>query len=647
MGSDAELIESYRSRGDRDALDTLFRRHVHRVYRLTLRVLKNEAAAEDATQSAFVAALQGLGALRDRERFAPWLCGIAFRIAQKSHRSARLESRGRVAAGQIAAQAGSESSMANPDLERALKAVNDLPEDYRLPILLHHCDGLSYEEIAAALEMPQGTVGTNIHRGLDQIRVSLSGIASAAALAVLLESVTPASASAEALESISRLARSAPLASQGTAGPDALSPKAKVSLGIVLGAGLLFLVALGLRPSEESARQADGASAAARIPSSPRETVSPAPAGQVAVLDPLSREVAEPRLPEDQVVRNERAAIRALREIATGEADFRANDRDQNEINDFWTGDMSGLYRLQGDGPGGQLKLIQESLAAADAFPAPAGSGMGPGLEWKPFQGYWFRMLPLASTRQGRSLKEFAVTAWPASYGVTGRRTFLFSEFGLVLAKDLKGFAAESWPSDDDLGTWEHDPLREPVQETPLDSFPKEVVEIGRATAGRHGFGVHDLEARRFYDPKKHVLLSFPEYLEMDAARWTEFQSFHDRLLERARVLEKDRAHVQSEGAKTVIEIGPFPQEGLALVTEWRRYLEATLTPDQLRKYDPHRFMVFPEGLGQHAVMIKLERIGEHIVGRERVTLPNGREVFGPFLGETEGLPRSCRHLVK
>ena len=54
------------------------------------------------------------------------------------------------------------------------RALEDLPEEYRLPILLHHCEGLTYEEIARILGCPRGTVGTNIHRGLERLRRALS-----------------------------------------------------------------------------------------------------------------------------------------------------------------------------------------------------------------------------------------------------------------------------------------------------------------------------------------------------------------------------------------------------------------------------------------------------------------------------------------
>ena len=83
---------------------------------------------------------------------------------------------------------------------------------------------------------------------------------------------------------------------------------------------------------------------------------------------------------------NERTASQGLKMLATAEADFRANDRDGNRVNDFWTGDVSGLYFIN---PGGvPIQLIPLALAEADAAP------LGPRRS-KPmaFEGYLFVMM--------------------------------------------------------------------------------------------------------------------------------------------------------------------------------------------------------------------------------------------------------------
>lgn len=85
--------------------------------------------------------------------------------------------------------------------------------------------------------------------------------------------------------------------------------------------------------------------------------------------------IAIPGLLSSQRASNERSASTSLKSVATAEADFRANDRDWNHVNDFWTGNLSGLYTMTSAAVVGSaggttdpvLKLIELSVASADA----------------------------------------------------------------------------------------------------------------------------------------------------------------------------------------------------------------------------------------------------------------------------------------
>jgi len=171
MNADEELFRGYAEGGDRAALDALFERHRDDVYGAALRVLKNEADALDATQATFLNALRSLPRLREGARFPGWLRRIAVNVALEMRRS-RLteESRSRKTGTRTAPAGGGVDPESQAILRRALE---ELPEEYRLPIVLHHCEGLTYEEIARLLDCPRGTVGTNIHRGLERLRSAL------------------------------------------------------------------------------------------------------------------------------------------------------------------------------------------------------------------------------------------------------------------------------------------------------------------------------------------------------------------------------------------------------------------------------------------------------------------------------------------
>lgn len=97
---------------------------------------------------------------------------------------------------------------------------------------------------------------------------------------------------------------------------------------------------------------------------------------------------------------SERNASASLKTLATAEADFRANDRDGNGINDFWTGDVAGLYCIspgagRASDPARAIKLIEISVAGADSDPLrapgdPYGISIRAWVEASPKAGYWY-----------------------------------------------------------------------------------------------------------------------------------------------------------------------------------------------------------------------------------------------------------------
>src|SRR5204863_4128354 len=140
MKTDEELFLADSGQRDRDALEELFSRHKEDVYRTTQRILRNEADAHDATQAAFLNALQSLPDLKDAARFPGWLRRIAVNAALGMKR-ARGSDRARAGA---LPKPEMEVPMSAEDFQVLKKALDELPDEYRLPILLHHSEGLSY-----------------------------------------------------------------------------------------------------------------------------------------------------------------------------------------------------------------------------------------------------------------------------------------------------------------------------------------------------------------------------------------------------------------------------------------------------------------------------------------------------------------------
>jgi hypothetical protein len=177
-----------------------------------------------------------------------------------------------------------------------------------------------------------------------------------------------------------------------------------------------------------------------------------------------------------EVAGNERHATVGVKTLASAEAIFRAMDSDGNLVNDFWTGDVSGLYSLNpvAGRPEFALKLIEITVAAADAAPLEAGAAGGKYVpiatyaERGPKSGYWFQAMkrdrsvsppePYPSDTGGRPAmgevhnnSRFGFCAFPAEYGVTGRRTIILNECNTLFWRDTGGAPVLEWPTDDEI----------------------------------------------------------------------------------------------------------------------------------------------------------------------------------------------------
>ncbi len=138
-----------------------------------------------------------------------------------------------------------------------------------------------------------------------------------------------------------------------------------------------------------------------------------------------------------------------MKTIATAQADFRGNDRDGNGVQDFWRGDIAGLYYLVAPGTVESIKLIEVSMAEADLAPLPEHrNGSSP----SPRGAYVFVALHHPNDADGPpSPNHFAAGAFPTSYDPKGwpRYSFVISENNTVFKKDLgPGGRVLYYPSD-------------------------------------------------------------------------------------------------------------------------------------------------------------------------------------------------------
>lgn len=185
--SDLGLVQRVQ-RGDKSAFDVLVRKYQHKVVKLVMRYMRDPADAEDVAQEAFIKAYRALPQFRGDSAFYTWLYRIAINTAKNA-----IVSRDRSpvdfdldlqdAEGSYDMQARladteTPEALALTDEIRTIvnRSIESLPEDLRTAIVLRELEGLSYEEIAATMDCPVGTVRSRIFRAREAIDRKLAEV---------------------------------------------------------------------------------------------------------------------------------------------------------------------------------------------------------------------------------------------------------------------------------------------------------------------------------------------------------------------------------------------------------------------------------------------------------------------------------------
>jgi RNA polymerase sigma-70 factor (ECF subfamily) len=178
---DSDLLPRCRE-GDEGAWRELVRRHTRRVFALAYRFTGRVDEAEDLTQEIFVKVYQTLDRYRAGDgSFTAWLMAVARNQAIDQYRRRRQERVRRVENPEIIDGMASGEEGPLPGLERqervriVHRGLRALPPDLRLPLILCDLQGLPYDEIAATLQLPLGTVKSRINRGRLELAKRLLG----------------------------------------------------------------------------------------------------------------------------------------------------------------------------------------------------------------------------------------------------------------------------------------------------------------------------------------------------------------------------------------------------------------------------------------------------------------------------------------
>ncbi|MFY2560538.1 RNA polymerase sigma factor [Corallococcus terminator] len=167
--------------GDPAAFRTIFERHSPAVWRFLRDLLRDEAAADEATQETFVRAHSRLGALRDEDRVGSWLLGIARHVYLESRRTrgVHVDVADEEHASQVEAvlpTPSPEDLLLDQELAGLLtEALGMLHAERRAALLLRIDHGLAYEEIASVMGWSLPKVKNEIHRARLRLREQLAG----------------------------------------------------------------------------------------------------------------------------------------------------------------------------------------------------------------------------------------------------------------------------------------------------------------------------------------------------------------------------------------------------------------------------------------------------------------------------------------
>ena len=179
--SDAVLVQQVQA-GQQKAFDLLVAKYQRRIYRLVLRFIRDPALAEDVAQETFLRAYRAIGQFRGDSQFYTWLYRIAVNTAKKAIsddiRDPTVSEGDALGRDEetfsptelLTNHETPESILVSKEIVQTVNAaMESLPEDLRMAITLREIEGLSYEDIAEAMQCPIGTVRSRIFRAREAI----------------------------------------------------------------------------------------------------------------------------------------------------------------------------------------------------------------------------------------------------------------------------------------------------------------------------------------------------------------------------------------------------------------------------------------------------------------------------------------------
>jgi RNA polymerase sigma-70 factor (ECF subfamily) len=173
----AALVDQAK-RGDREAFDSLARLVGDRCMAIALRILRDVDLAEDAVQVSLITAWRELRALRDPDRFEPWLHRILTHACYAKARQRRRWNEGILLLPSESVH-GHDAYLNVDDRDQLERAFRRLTVQQRAILVFHYYLGLSISEVATRIGIPVGTAKSRLHHATTALRASIEADARA------------------------------------------------------------------------------------------------------------------------------------------------------------------------------------------------------------------------------------------------------------------------------------------------------------------------------------------------------------------------------------------------------------------------------------------------------------------------------------
>jgi RNA polymerase sigma factor (sigma-70 family) len=330
--SDGELLAEFCASGESAPFEELLLRHGKLVTGACRRVLGDAHLADDAAQAVFLTLAHKAAALRGRASIAGWLHHVALNVSLRARQAESRRKAHEREAGEMTKLKPGADELRRAALNLLDGELDDLPENYRMALMLHHLEGNTVEQAAARLKCPTGTVAAWLSRGREILRERLDRKGVVLSVAMLTALFDEEFALRELPENfVKQTTHAAVLAAAGHAAGELLSPQAaqmtegalrsmfleKLKFASMSIAALVMVGICGFLAAHasESRPEPGNGSPVASIPVTAGASNSKPPAASArlaASIEALASATPAERLAAERELRNAGQAARAL-----------------------------------------------------------------------------------------------------------------------------------------------------------------------------------------------------------------------------------------------------------------------------------------------------------------------------------------------